>query len=1004
MIKILSKLLLCYIPTVYSLLKANIINIMQKTNNNDNKRLYALISQSGSMMLTILTVLILLSLGSALVLMFGSSKFEQAYVNLGLRASYLAEAGYRYAASEYLNAGTLSEKVQRLQDLNSETVSFAGTEGSFSLKVYPHWFITSANHAAGSTTITTTVPGEFPSNFTLPATGKLKIGFSSYNYTGVVQTAPNSASFTIYSGLLEDISQNVHVYLVFNPPSAQTVNKDEDLTITSADDNINLFPARNGQFEVGGIRYFYKERKSGSVVLSEITSTQDSNFPLKVKTATDVVLKKQALIESTGAVGTVSSQINRSVSYNIPISDEIHDPDDTPETVPLSNAPGGQDTFANLNNWEVRDSQKTSIGDKIGSSHGIFSYYVTFQDLDETPDYQVAPTITYEWASSSLGNNTNVRGIWGKDSSNIYAVDEKGEIWKSDGSSWSRFATSSYKFYGISGLTSSGDFYVGGYLDDRLGIFFHFYGSTYDGWTLNRFKAYGVWAGSTSAVFIVGSSGKALRYDGDDNFTWLTSGTTRNLFGVWGASTKDVYAVGASGTIRHYNGSTWSGMTSGTSRNLRGIWGFSSTDIYAVGDSGTILHYDGSSWTSMTSGTSGNLYGVWGVSSSDAYAVGDSGTILHYDGSAWSSMDSGTSSRLYSVWGASSTDVYVGGASSTILHYTLTEEYTPIKYHILPLGINSNFSSEWSDSHGLLSYTVQTKQGWGYLLDYAVSGICFRWHDSTAYPSKEEGYGISLMYYSDATDPDDTDYDYIPGSIKPFVTTSLDRHDRPLIVLWKQFVVNGNEHRQWLAFKEVTGDTKFLGGQWKHDGMRFNDSSSLFLRIHEKEIDGTKVNDIYVFYGDASTIYTHTADSLNNNTNRDEYYPTYDGGEIRWPKWTLYPWYAADDFCTLVDNVSVSTNPVDPAPNGTDYWYVNPSATGIERLSDGHTIRTNFFVSPDYPGSFPGQDSRSEVGLHVFGDINSTKSQTFISFEEFAIQLGTQSTGSDQDSAFGRLQ
>ena len=50
MVKFLCRLLLWYIPTVYNLLKANMITTIQKTNNRDNNRLYALISQSGSMM------------------------------------------------------------------------------------------------------------------------------------------------------------------------------------------------------------------------------------------------------------------------------------------------------------------------------------------------------------------------------------------------------------------------------------------------------------------------------------------------------------------------------------------------------------------------------------------------------------------------------------------------------------------------------------------------------------------------------------------------------------------------------------------------------------------------------------------------------------------------------------------------------------------------------------------------------------------------------------------
>ena len=69
---------------------------------------------------------------------------------------------------------------------------------------------------------------------------------------------------------------------------------------------------------------------------------------------------------------------------------------------------------------------------------------------------------------------------------------------------------------------------------------------------------------------------------------------------VWGSSSSDVFVVGTSGTIVHYDGKEWREMTSGTTNFLGGVWGVSPSDVFAVGSFETILHYDGKEWSSIT--------------------------------------------------------------------------------------------------------------------------------------------------------------------------------------------------------------------------------------------------------------------------------------------------------------------------------------------------------------------------------------------------------------------
>ncbi len=176
-----------------------------------------------------------------------------------------------------------------------------------------------------------------------------------------------------------------------------------------------------------------------------------------------------------------------------------------------------------------------------------------------------------------------------------------------------------------------------------------------------------IWGNSANDVYVVGSYGTILHYDGN-NWSAMDSGTEEYLSSVWSSSANDVFAVLETGTILHYDGSNWSTMISGIDKYLSCVWGSSANDVFVVGSSGTILHYDGNNWTTMNSGTDGFILNVWGRSANDVFAVG-AGIILHYDGSNWNTMDSGNSHIIYGVWSSSANDVFAVCRNGDILHY-----------------------------------------------------------------------------------------------------------------------------------------------------------------------------------------------------------------------------------------------------------------------------------------------------------------------------------------------
>jgi photosystem II stability/assembly factor-like uncharacterized protein len=59
--------------------------------------------------------------------------------------------------------------------------------------------------------------------------------------------------------------------------------------------------------------------------------------------------------------------------------------------------------------------------------------------------------------------------------------------------------------------------------------------------------------------------------------------------GVWGFASGTVYVVGSSGQVLRYDGTTWKALQSGTSSNLTRVYGASTASVCVLGDAGTLL-------------------------------------------------------------------------------------------------------------------------------------------------------------------------------------------------------------------------------------------------------------------------------------------------------------------------------------------------------------------------------------------------------------------------------
>jgi PKD repeat protein len=337
------------------------------------------------------------------------------------------------------------------------------------------------------------------------------------------------------------------------------------------------------------------------------------------------------------AASTTTPSVGQSVSFTGSFTDagvsddpwryQIEWGDGTSEFATLAQqgtVPPGTHSYRGQGSYVV----KLTVTDKDGAS-GVSSVNLTVAAGAPTAGAAIT-----RWTPMPKVVNGQLMGVWGRSSTEVYAVGFSGTVLRYDGVAW-RF------MQGGSGAN----------LWDIWGP------ATADG--------------QPTTAFAVGAAGTIMRYDGS---RWLnmSSGSGAELTSVWGTSSNNVYAVGGSGTILRYDGSSWRATASGTNSLFYRVWGSSASDVYAVGME-TIIHFDGTAWSKVATSTNGIMYrGVWGTSSSNVYAVGSNGTIMHFDGSKWKKEPVPypvSGAQFIDVWGTSATNVYVTGLQGVILRF-----------------------------------------------------------------------------------------------------------------------------------------------------------------------------------------------------------------------------------------------------------------------------------------------------------------------------------------------
>ena len=144
--------------------------------------------QRGAMLVTLIAAMVVFAgLGAVMIGMFGTAALSQASGNNSQRAYYLAESGFRYAASSYINVSGANEATRETArdnlletELHGKTFSLAQGNGGFRIDAYPYYY--KVAEIPSSNQLRTRVTGGFP------------LEGSSYNNGSYVQVTKSDGS------------------------------------------------------------------------------------------------------------------------------------------------------------------------------------------------------------------------------------------------------------------------------------------------------------------------------------------------------------------------------------------------------------------------------------------------------------------------------------------------------------------------------------------------------------------------------------------------------------------------------------------------------------------------------------------------------------------------------------------------------------------------------------------------------------------------------------------
>jgi len=349
----------------------------------------------------------------------------------------------------------------------------------------------------------------------------------------------------------------------------------------------------------------------------------------------------------------------------------------------------GEIVYFDGSNWITTSEGSEDIKDVWVSSAGN-AYYSSKKGYTSTCTFTATPA-TSSCTTTTIASGEDLEAISGSTTSNVITVGKNGEVWQYNGTTWTQITVPSNPdedlkdIYVINGNNSVAVGKNGTVIIQINGIWSVL--SSPGGEDLK-----GVWAYSTSDIWVFGKKGSIFHWDGN---AWANhkaaagAGNSDDFEDSWGNS-QYVYGLTKTGELFRYDrsGSSWSNITTCTGPNLnfKDLWGDSSGNIYLSGkdnNDGVVFKYNGTTCTQVTT-TSEKLEGIYGsTTTGDIFAVGKNGQLTQYDGSSWTASTTG-SEDFKDVWVAADGTAFYAGkngqvttcsiATSSIHHILITHD------------------------------------------------------------------------------------------------------------------------------------------------------------------------------------------------------------------------------------------------------------------------------------------------------------------------------------------
>ena len=288
------------------------------------KQSSAVTGQGGNVLVGLLvTMLVFSALAAGMVSMTATSTTSQVASNNTSRAYYVAESGFRYTASQYLNAldgngryGSEDEKNAALEAMHTQTYTIGGDGGQFQVEIYPHYLTVSGDHILNATVLQSKFSGGMPAGFSMPTLGSTaKLSINNNIYTYFTYNSGTGIFNSLSPGLLEPLYNDAVIRPVGLPSASVMVSKNGTLPLAYG----YFFPQLSGKFRIDGVTYAYRERVAN--VLHDITDANDPdrNFTISVSPSTDVIVEPYLQVRTTGTAGQGELTATREIVYNTPL-------------------------------------------------------------------------------------------------------------------------------------------------------------------------------------------------------------------------------------------------------------------------------------------------------------------------------------------------------------------------------------------------------------------------------------------------------------------------------------------------------------------------------------------------------------------------------------------------------------------------------------------------------------------------------------------------------------